>query len=120
MSLSSKRTVVDAGLYDNEEMNNKKQKNGCGQEVKKRVQVASESEREARLEAARKQREAHWLELEATRMAEEEYEEDHVVEEEYDQEDDEDNEIENYDYDDLHLAYLGDKSPKLKVVVSHL
>ncbi|GJS46389.1 replication protein A 70 kDa DNA-binding subunit B [Tanacetum coccineum] len=72
-----------------------------------------ESEREARLEGARKQREAHWLELEAIRMAEEEYEEDHVVEEKYDKEDDEDNEIDNYDYDDLHLAYLGDKSPKL-------
>ncbi|GKA49625.1 hypothetical protein Tco_0742698 [Tanacetum coccineum] len=72
-----------------------------------------ESEREARLEGARKRREAHWLELKAIRMAEEEYKEDHVVEEEYDKEDDEDNEIENYDYDDLHLAYLGDKSPKL-------
>ncbi|GKD87181.1 hypothetical protein Tco_1358335, partial [Tanacetum coccineum] len=57
------------------------------------------NEQEARLEAARKQREAHWLELEAIRMTEEEYEEDHVVEEEYDQEDDEGNEIENYDYD---------------------
>ncbi|GJX35546.1 hypothetical protein Tco_0247103 [Tanacetum coccineum] len=142
MSLSSKITAVAAGLHDNEETDNKKQKNECGQEeVKKRAPVTSnmkppvnnekpdeyyyeieaeeqkrwklESEREARLEAARKRREEHWLELEAIRITKEEYEEDHVVEEKYDQEDDEDNEIENYDYDDLHLAYSSDKSPKL-------
>nr|GEX72093.1 hypothetical protein [Tanacetum cinerariifolium] len=40
-----------------------------------------ESEREARLDAARKQREEHWKELEAIRKLEEEYEEDHELEE---------------------------------------
>ncbi|GJR64488.1 hypothetical protein Tco_0010553 [Tanacetum coccineum] len=38
---------------------------------------------------------------------EEEYEEDPELEEE-----DEDNEYESFDYDDLHLAYSGEKSPK--------
>ncbi|GKE04818.1 hypothetical protein Tco_1396836, partial [Tanacetum coccineum] len=65
-----------------------------------------ESEREARLDAARKQREEHWKELEAIRKFEEEYEEDPELEEE-----DEDNEYESFDYDDLHLAYSGKKSP---------
>ncbi|GJW26699.1 putative reverse transcriptase domain-containing protein [Tanacetum coccineum] len=62
-----------------------------------------ESEREARLDAARKQREEHWKELEAIRKFEEEYEEDPELEEE-----DEDNEYESFDYDDLHLAYSGE------------
>ncbi|GKC45613.1 hypothetical protein Tco_1063335, partial [Tanacetum coccineum] len=39
---------------------------------------------------------------------EEEYEEDPELEEE-----DEDNEYESFDYDDLHLAYSGEKSPKI-------
>ncbi|GKC98277.1 hypothetical protein Tco_1168552 [Tanacetum coccineum] len=38
---------------------------------------------------------------------EEEYEEGPELEEE-----DEDNEYESFDYDDLHLAYSGEKSPK--------
>ncbi|GJZ38922.1 hypothetical protein Tco_0585485 [Tanacetum coccineum] len=67
-----------------------------------------ESKREARLEAARKQREEHWKELEAIRKLEEEYEEDPELEEE-----DEDNEYESFDYDDLHLAYSCEKSPKM-------
>ncbi|GJT80004.1 putative reverse transcriptase domain-containing protein [Tanacetum coccineum] len=66
-----------------------------------------ESEREARLDAARKRREEHWKELEAIRKLEEEYEKDPELEEE-----NEDNEYESFDYDDFHLAYLGEKSPK--------
>ncbi|GKD90233.1 hypothetical protein Tco_1365740 [Tanacetum coccineum] len=66
-----------------------------------------ESEREARLDVARKRRGEHSKELEAFRKLEEEYEEDPELEEE-----DEDNEYESFDYDDLHLAYSGEKSPK--------
>ncbi|GJT30854.1 hypothetical protein Tco_0911129 [Tanacetum coccineum] len=117
-SIAKKRllkTAVVAGLHDNEETNNKKQKNGCSQEeVEKRVPVTSDMKPDVNDEKP----DEYYYEIEAEeqksiRMAKEEYEEDHVVKEEYDQEDDEDNEIENCDYDDLHLAYLGDKSPKL-------
>ncbi|GKC47013.1 hypothetical protein Tco_1064735 [Tanacetum coccineum] len=76
-------------------------------ETEEQKQWKLKSEREARLDAARKQREEHWKELEAIRKLEEEYEEDPELEKE-----DEDNEYESFDYDDLHLAYSGEKSPK--------
>ncbi|GJX76572.1 hypothetical protein Tco_0323383 [Tanacetum coccineum] len=66
-------------------------------EAKEQKQWKLESEREARLEATRKQREEHWKELEAIQNLEEEYEEDHELEEE-----DKDNEYESFDYNDLH------------------
>ncbi|GJT43114.1 hypothetical protein Tco_0951829 [Tanacetum coccineum] len=104
MSLSSKTTVVAAGIYDIEETNNKKQKNGCGQEeMEKRVPVTSDMKPDVNDEKS----EEYYYAIEA------EEQKHHVVEEEYDQEGDEYNEIETYDYNDLDLAYLGDKSPKL-------
>ncbi|GJV58081.1 hypothetical protein Tco_1459086 [Tanacetum coccineum] len=77
-------------------------------EAEEQKQWKLESEREARLDAARKRREEHWKELEAIRKLEEEYEEGPELEEE-----DEDNEYESFDYDDLHLAYSGEKSPRV-------
>ncbi|GJW15993.1 hypothetical protein Tco_0020126 [Tanacetum coccineum] len=118
MSSSTKRNDVIAGLDDNESTDNKKQNNRCGKEeetlatittdmkhtlnddkpgeyyyemeAEEQKQWKLESEREARLEATRKQREEHWKELEAIRNLEEEYEEDHELEEE-----DKDNEYES-------------------------
>ncbi|GKA40117.1 hypothetical protein Tco_0732710 [Tanacetum coccineum] len=135
MSSSTKRNVVVAGLDDNDSTDNKKQIYQCGKEEETTATITTdmkhalindkpdeyyyemeaeeqkqwklESEREARLEASRKRREEHWKELEAIRKLEEEYEEDPELEEE-----DEDNEYESFDYDDSHLAYSGEKSPK--------
>nr|GEV74008.1 protein LYK5 [Tanacetum cinerariifolium] len=76
-------------------------------EAEEQKQWMLKSKREARLEAARKRREEHWKELEAIRKLEEEYEEHPELEKE-----DEDNEYESFDYDDLHLAYSGEKTPK--------
>ncbi|GKA70294.1 hypothetical protein Tco_0776358 [Tanacetum coccineum] len=77
-------------------------------EAEEQKQWKLESEREARLDAARKRREEHWKEIKAIRKLEEEYEEDRELDEE-----DEDNEYESFDYDDFHLAYLDEKSPNL-------
>nr|GEV46627.1 oligopeptide transporter [Tanacetum cinerariifolium] len=76
-------------------------------EAEEQKQWKLESEREVMMEAARKQREEHWKELEAIQKLEEEYEEDPELEEE-----DEDNEYKNFDYDDFYLAYSCEKSPK--------
>ncbi|GJT80021.1 hypothetical protein Tco_1054363 [Tanacetum coccineum] len=65
------------------------------------------SDREARLEEYGKRLEDHWSKLEAIRILEE----DHVHEPEPEC-DDEDNCYECFDYDDLHLAYPAEKSPK--------
>ncbi|GKE52266.1 hypothetical protein Tco_1487422 [Tanacetum coccineum] len=72
---------------------------------KKIVEV--ESDREARLEEYRKRPKDHWKELEAIRILEEDY-----VHEPEPECDDEDNRYECFDYDDLHLAYPVEKSPK--------
>ncbi|GJT14210.1 hypothetical protein Tco_0861252 [Tanacetum coccineum] len=77
-------------------------------EVKEQKQWKLESDREARLEAARKEIEEHWKEHEAIRKLEEEYEEDPKLEE-----DDEDNEYESVDYEDLHLAYSANERPPM-------
>ncbi|GJU10773.1 hypothetical protein Tco_1133169 [Tanacetum coccineum] len=66
-----------------------------------------ESDREARLEEYGKRPEDHWRELEAIRILEEDY-----VHEPEPECDDEDNCYECFDYDDLHLAYPAEKSPK--------
>ncbi|GJV72040.1 hypothetical protein Tco_1492035 [Tanacetum coccineum] len=50
-------------------------------EVEEQKQWKLESEQDARLDAARKQKEEHWKELEAIRKLEEEYEEDPELEE---------------------------------------
>ncbi|GJU16219.1 hypothetical protein Tco_1144185 [Tanacetum coccineum] len=62
---------------------------------------------DARLEEYRKRPEDHWRELEAIRILEEDY-----VHEPEPECDDEDNCYECFDYDDLHLAYPAEKSPK--------
>ncbi|GJZ83553.1 hypothetical protein Tco_0648726 [Tanacetum coccineum] len=102
MSSSTKRNVVVIGLDDNESTDKKKQKYQCDKEEETPATITTE----ARLEAPRKRREEHWKELEAIRKLEEEYEEDPELEEE-----EEDNEYESFNYNDLHLAYLGEKSP---------
>ncbi|GJW07595.1 cysteine-rich receptor-like protein kinase 8 [Tanacetum coccineum] len=82
--------IKEKGFDDNESADNKKQKYQCGKEEETPATVTT-----------------CILKLEAIRKLEEEYEEDPELEQE-----DEDNEYESFDYDDLHMAYSGEKSPK--------
>ncbi|GJY68954.1 hypothetical protein Tco_0471936 [Tanacetum coccineum] len=105
MSSSTKRNVVVAGLDDNKSTDNKKQKYQCGKKEKTPATITTDMKHA--LNDDKLDREEHWKELEAIRKLEEDYEEDPKLEEE-----DEDNEYESFDYDDLHLAYSCEKSPK--------
>ncbi|GJZ31351.1 hypothetical protein Tco_0576398 [Tanacetum coccineum] len=96
MNSSTKRNVVVAGLDDNESIDNKKQKYECGKE----------EERHA-LNDDKPDEEEHWKELDVIQKLEEEYDEDPELGEK-----NEYNEYESFDYDVLHLADSGEKSPK--------
>ncbi|GJY51111.1 hypothetical protein Tco_0441958 [Tanacetum coccineum] len=76
-------------------------------EAEKQKQWKLESEREARLKVYRKCFEDHWKKVSAIRKLEEDYV--YEPEPEYGNED---NCYECFDYDDLHLAYPAEKSPK--------
>ncbi|GJX53112.1 hypothetical protein Tco_0281481 [Tanacetum coccineum] len=106
MSSSTKRDIVVADMK-HVVNDDEPDECYCDIEAEQQKQWKLESEREARLKEYRKRAEDHWKELEAIRILKEDYV--HKPELECD---DEDNCYECFDYDDLHLAYPVEKSPK--------